>query len=116
MLDLQDAVARTERARKQSEEVANAFQEWAKSGGSPVVGERDPRFARYGWFVVMNADPSETLALLASEIFNNLRSALDYIAEHSAVTRCEAVKMRAARSKWDCLNNGGSDLGLTRRA
>jgi hypothetical protein len=46
----------------------------------PSNGERDPRFARYGWFVVMNADPSENLALLAGEIFNNLRSALDYIA------------------------------------
>jgi hypothetical protein len=60
--------------------LANAFQEWARSGGLQVVGERDPRFARYGWFVVMNADPSENLALLAGEIFNNLRSALDCIA------------------------------------
>jgi hypothetical protein len=80
MLDLQDAVARIERARKQSEDLANAFQEWAKSGGIQVVGERDPRFARYGWFVAMNADPSENLAVLAGEIFTNLRSALDYIA------------------------------------
>jgi hypothetical protein len=28
----------------------------------------------------MNADPSENLALPAGEIFNNFRSALDYIA------------------------------------
>ncbi len=80
MLDLTDAFARIERARKQSEELNQGFMEWQKSGGLQCIGERDPQFARYGWFIVMNAEPSDNLALVAGEIFNNLRSALDYIA------------------------------------
>jgi hypothetical protein len=80
MLDLADAFARLERARKQSGELSRGFMDWRKSGGLECIGERDPQFARYGWFVVMNAQPTHNLALIAGEIFNNLRSALDYIA------------------------------------
>ncbi|TPG23979.1 hypothetical protein [Mycolicibacterium hodleri] len=80
MLDLKDAFVRLEQATKQSITLQNAFQEWAKDGGIQIVGERDPVYARFGWFVVMNKEPSENLALLAGEICNNLRTALDYIA------------------------------------
>lgn len=80
MLDLKDAFARLERAKKLEQDLRTAFNEWAQNNGIQVVGERDPVYARYVWGVVMHHEPSENVALLAGEIFNNLRSALDYIA------------------------------------
>jgi len=80
MLNLKDAYARIERARKHQGELAQSFHEWTTSGGIQLIGERDPEFARYSWGVSMTAEPNENLALLAGEIFNNLRSALDYVA------------------------------------
>ncbi|KUH70728.1 hypothetical protein AU184_03760 [Mycolicibacterium novocastrense] len=80
MLNLKDAFAGLEQAKKQERTLQKAFNDWAQSGGIQVVGERDPVYARYGWFVVMHREPSENLALVAGEIFNNLRNALNYIA------------------------------------
>jgi len=80
MLDPKDAFARLKQARKQEQALKESFNDWVQTNGIQVVGERDPVYARYGWFVVMHREPSEHLALVAGELFNNLRSALDYVA------------------------------------
>jgi hypothetical protein len=80
MLKLKDAFARLEQARKQAERLKKSFNDWFSNKGIELVCERDPIYARYGYFVVAHKEPSENLGLIAGEIFNNLRSALDYVA------------------------------------
>lgn len=80
MLNLKDAFTRVERAKEQHRELGGVWHEWNKSCGIQLICERDPEYARYVWALVMNAEPEKNLALIAGEIFNNLRSALDYIA------------------------------------
>jgi hypothetical protein len=80
MLKLKDAFARLDQARKQEETLKKSFNQWYSDKGIEFVCERDPVYARYGYFVVAHKEPSENLGLIAGEIFNNLRSALDYVA------------------------------------
>lgn len=80
MLKLKDAYARVEQAKKQESKLKLAFNEWVTDKGVEFVDEKDPVYARYGYFAVMHKEPIENLAILAGEIFNNLRSALNYVA------------------------------------
>ncbi|WP_241473775.1 hypothetical protein [Mycolicibacterium neoaurum] len=77
---MKNALARLDRAKEQEQKLKEAFNEWVSSEAIQIIGERDPEFARYGYFVVMHKEPKENLALLAGELFNNLRAALDYVA------------------------------------
>lgn len=80
MLNLKDSSARIERAKEQSRELNGAFGRWAKTKGIETICERDRQYARYTWGIVMHREPEKDLALLAGELFNNLRIALDYVA------------------------------------
>ena len=80
MLNLKDAYARIERAKELHRELGGAWHQWNEADGIQLICERDPEHARYVWGVVMHSEPERNLALIAGEIFNNLRSALDYIA------------------------------------
>lgn len=80
MLNLKDAFTRVERAKELHSELRGAWHRWNEACGIQLLCERDPEFARYVWGVVMHSEPDKNLALIAGEIFNNLRSALDYVA------------------------------------
>lgn len=80
MLNVKDAFARVARAKEQHRELGEGWRQWNESGGIQLICERDPEYARYVWGLVMHSEPDKNLALIAGEIFNNLRSALDYIA------------------------------------
>jgi hypothetical protein len=45
-----------------------------------------------------------------------LASAIHAVAFFINVGGCSSTEMSTRNLWWDCLNNGGSDLGLTRRA
>lgn len=80
MLNLKDSLARIEHAKMQSRELNEVFGKWAKTKGIEFICERDRQYARYTWGIVMHREPESNLALLAGELFNNLRVALDYVA------------------------------------
>lgn len=80
MLNLKDAVTRVERAKELHRELGAAWHQWNEGGGIQIFCNRHPEYARYVWGVIMHSEPDKDLALIAGEIFNNLRCALDYIA------------------------------------
>jgi len=80
VLDLSDSRARIAEAKGQHGELMNVFMGWMESGGIGVRIHRHPQFAMYRWEVAVTTDPPKNLSLMAGQIINNIRSALEYVA------------------------------------
>jgi hypothetical protein len=80
VLDLGDSRARIAEASTQHGELMDVFMGWTESGGISVRTIRNPRFAMYHWEVAVTAEPAKNLSLMAGQIVNNIRSALEYVA------------------------------------
>ncbi len=53
---------------------------WMESGGVAVKVHRHPQCATYRWEVAVSTEPAKNLSLMAGQIINNIRSALEYVA------------------------------------
>jgi hypothetical protein len=80
VLNLGESLIRLDRAKRQYSELVDVFNEWTQSGGIAVQTVRHPRWVCYLWNVAIGTKPSENLPLLAGEIVNNVRAALEYVA------------------------------------
>jgi hypothetical protein len=80
VLDLSDSRARIAEAKGQCGELMSVFMGWMESGGIGVRTVRHPQFAMYSWEVAVIAEPVKNLPLIAGQIINNIRSALEYVA------------------------------------
>jgi hypothetical protein len=67
-------------AKAQHGVLMNVFMGWMESGGIGVRTVRHPQFAMYRWEVTVTTEPAKNLSLMAGEIINNIRSALEYVA------------------------------------
>jgi len=80
VLDLSDSRARITEAKAQYGELMSVFMGWMESGGIGVRTIRHPQFAMYRWEVAVTTEPAKNLSLMAGQIINNIRSALEYVA------------------------------------
>src|SRR5262245_47335031 len=80
VLNLGESLIRLDRAKRQYDEPVDVFNEGTQSGGIAVQTVRHPEWVCYLWNVAISAKPSENLPLLAGEIVNNVRAALEYVA------------------------------------
>jgi hypothetical protein len=80
ILDLTDSRARITEAKAQHGELMSVFMGWMESGGIGVRTIRHPQFAMYRWEVAVTAEPAKNLSVMAGQIINNIRSALEYVA------------------------------------
>jgi hypothetical protein len=80
VLDLGDSRARIAEASTQHGELMDVFMGWMESGGIGIRTIRHPRFAMYHWEVAVTTEPAKNLSLMAGQIVNNIRSALEYVA------------------------------------
>ncbi|BBY76999.1 hypothetical protein MPRF_38980 [Mycolicibacterium parafortuitum] len=79
-LNLGDAREWINRARAQHETLKSTFADWSASGGISLLGQRNSEVMRWEFDVVITSEPKPNLSILAGEIFDALRRALDYIA------------------------------------
>ncbi len=109
VLDLADARVRIAEAKAQHGELMNVFLGWTESGGIVVRTIRHPRFAMYRWEVAVTAEPLKNLPLLAGQIINNIRSALEYVAfQVFLVAGGEPDGKLADKVAFPILNTSGS--------
>ncbi len=80
VLDLSDSRARITEAKAQHGELMSVFMGWMEGGGIALRTIRHPEFALYLWEVAVTAEPKKNLSLMAGQIINNIRSALEYVA------------------------------------
>ncbi|GAT08070.1 uncharacterized protein RMCN_1203 [Mycolicibacterium novocastrense] len=80
VLDLSDSRTRLAESKAQHGELMSVFLGWMEGGGIGVRTIRDPRFAMYRWEVAVTTEPAKNLSLMAGQIINNVRSALEYVA------------------------------------
>jgi hypothetical protein len=85
-LNLGDAMAWIDRARQQNEQLGAVYRQWVESSGIRLIGSRNPKFMRWEWDVAVVQEPSTNLSILAGEVFDALRRALDYVAWQMYVT------------------------------
>ncbi|MCZ0732315.1 hypothetical protein [Mycolicibacterium iranicum] len=85
-LNLGDAREWVTRATTQYEALKSAFANWSASDGISLLGQRNPEVMRWEFDVVITSEPETNLSILAGEIFDALRRALDYIAWQIYVT------------------------------
>jgi hypothetical protein len=79
-LDLADAFTRIEHAKNQHDDLMAIYTAWVQAKHVDVITERDSDFVRYIFGVALHEQPAKSLAVMAGEIFNNIRTALDYVA------------------------------------
>jgi hypothetical protein len=80
VLDLTDSRARIAEAKSQYGDLMGVFMGWMEGGGIGVRTARHPLFAMYFWEVAVTSEPTKNLPLMAGQIINNIRSALEYVA------------------------------------
>lgn len=79
-LNLRDARTWVDRAREHNETLAAVYREWAAAAGIGILCQRDAEVMRWDFAAVITREPSTNLSVLAGEVFDALRRALDYIA------------------------------------
>lgn len=79
-LNLRDAREWIGRAREHSATIGAVYREWVESRGIGIVCHRDAEVMRWEFDAAITAEPSTNLSVLAGEVFDSLRRALDYIA------------------------------------
>lgn len=79
-LNLGDAWEWIDRARQQNQQLDDVYREWVESAGIVMLGQRDPQYMLWEWDVAIAREPSTNLSVIAGEVFDALRRALDYVA------------------------------------
>ena len=79
-LNLGDAWEWIDRARQQNQQLDDVYREWVETAGIVMLGQRDPQYMLWEWDVAIAREPSTNLSVIAGEVFDALRRALDYVA------------------------------------
>jgi hypothetical protein len=79
-LNLRDARTCVDRAREHNETLGSVYREWVASRGIGILCHRDAEVMRWEFDAAITREPSTNLSILAGEVLDALRRALDYIA------------------------------------